>query len=104
MIARLLLEGSLPVDTSGRHLTVISICFLDFLFVLSRDLSLWVVSKKSSHLGFCVRLSWMATIGFVMQIRHGPYRSSGLVASGMRGGKDVTQSKPLPLALQGRTL
>lgn len=37
-IAVLLLEGSMPGDTSGRYSVVISICFLHFLFVLLTDL------------------------------------------------------------------
>lgn len=54
-----------------------SYCFLDFLFILLTDLSPWVVSKKSGHLGFCVRLNGAATVGFFMQIRNGPLGSLG---------------------------
>lgn len=84
-IAVLPFEGLIPGDASGRYLIVISICFLHFLFVLLTDLSLWVVSRKSGHLGFCVSLSWAAAISF-MQIRRGPSRGSWLVANKVRGG------------------
>ena len=88
-IAILLLEESIPGDASGRHLIFISICFLHFLFVLLTGLPLWLVSKKSRHLGFSVRLSWAAAISF-MQIRYGPSRGSWLEANGVGGGKVVT--------------
>lgn len=52
-------------------------CFLDFMFVLLTALSLKVVSHKSRHLGFYVRLSWASALSFFMQIRHGPSDAPG---------------------------
>ena len=86
VIARLLLEGSLSGDTSRRHLIFISISVsLISLFALLRGLSLWVVSKKSRQLGFCIRLSWAATLSFFTHIRHGSSRGSYLMSNGVRG-------------------
>lgn len=52
-IATLLLGGLMPGNASGRHLMLISVCFLHFPFVLTA-LPLWLVSRSQDALFFAV--------------------------------------------------
>lgn len=67
----------------------LSLCCLDFLFVLLTHLSLWVVSKKTPWFLFLLN-SWQLQSASFLRISHESSRGSWLAANEVRNEKDVT--------------